>query len=215
MCIGLGPLGTDPGEKRAVPITTPSPPLSSKLFFGFLLVSFWFPVGFLLVFSRRPCSGSDSWCDLHARLQFWADKHPAVPSDGVFNYLQCEITQAPSSVLLGRTIRQDAELANAVLLDLLRGPWMGKSLQIVTHDFCNDEVIDALVSRNMIVDPELCPVASRGNCVAFPQQLRLCDRMTSSNGRCNTAPRVPPHVFVTILPDTVSQSHAQPSPTRA
>ncbi len=108
----------------------------------------------------------------------------------MFRYLQCEITQTVSTVLLGYSIRDDAQLANAVLLDLLRGSWVSLPLQIVTHDFCDDLVVDALVSRNMIVDPRVQPVASRGCSVVFPEEFRLSERMTSSNGRYIAAVRV-------------------------
>jgi hypothetical protein len=113
----------------------------------------------------------------------WVDKHPVVARDGVFHYLQCEITQGAATVIQGRTICEDAEYANAVLLDLLRGSLVGVPLQIVTHDFCNDDVLDALISRNMIAVPSFCPVAIVGSGVVFPSDFRLCEQMTSSNGR--------------------------------
>ena len=94
-----------------------------------------------------------------------------------------------STVLKGCTIRQDAELANAVLLDLLRGSWISVPLQIVTHDFCNDHVVAALVSRNIKVAPVEGPMLTKGNCIVFPDEFRLPDRMTSRNGRYNARSR--------------------------
>lgn len=122
-------------------------------------------------------------------MQAWVIRHPVSPETGVFRYLQCEITQTVSTVLLGYSIRDDAQLANAVLLDLLRGSWVSLPLQIVTHDFCDDLVVDALVSRNMIVDPRFQPVVSRGCSVVFPEEFRLSEQMTSSNGRYIAAVR--------------------------
>lgn len=122
-------------------------------------------------------------------MQAWVIRHPVSPQTGVFRYLQCEITQTVSTVLLGYSIRDDAQLANAVLLDLLRGSWVSLPLQIVTHDFCDDQVLDALVSRNMIVDPRVQPVVLGGCSVVFPEEFRLSEQMASSNGRYIAAVR--------------------------
>jgi hypothetical protein len=85
---------------------------------------------------------------------------------------------------MGCTISDDAQAANAVLLDLLRGKWITVPLQVVTHDFCNDDVLGALVSRNMVAPVDHAPVASRGSCVVFPDEYRFfLQRMTSDNGR--------------------------------
>lgn len=155
--------------------------------------------------THRPAlSDSDTWLDLHSRLQRWADcaDNAAASADGVLCYLQCEITQSTPQILKGHTIRQDAELANAVLLDLLRTAWVGKPLNIVTHDFCNDDVLDALVSRNIIVAPSPSLVSTRGSCIFHPDELKLCEELTSSNGRHDVIPRSSAPFFVTFQPDT-------------
>ena len=151
--------------------------------------------------THRPAlSDSDTWLDLHSRLQRWADcaDNAAASADGVLCYLQCEITQSTPQILKGHTIRQDAELANAVLLDLLRTAWVGKPLNIVTHDFCNDDVLDALVSRNIIVVPSPSLVPTRGSCIFHPDELKLCEELTSSNGRHDVIPRSSAPFFVTF-----------------
>ena len=142
---------------------------------------------------------SNTWRDLHARLQSWVLKNAAVADGSVLRYVQAEITQQASNVLKGCTIRDDATRANAVLLDLLQSSWIGVPLQIVTHDFCNDAVVGALVARNMAVSASSMPVASSSSSTAlplppptrsrilFPEDFTSSDTLTSSNRRYTAA----------------------------
>jgi hypothetical protein len=147
---------------------------------------------------------SSTWLELHARLQSWVTTHPAVTDGSSLRYVQGEITQRVSTVLMCRTIRDDATRANAVLLDLLHGSWVGVPLHIVTHDFCCDAVVGALVSRNVILHPPpsppppppslsssaaaaASPSSSSRSCICSPDELTSSDTLTSSNGRYTLA----------------------------
>ena len=127
-------------------------------------------------------TGSSMWHNLHARLRAYAAEHPVVSDGSCVQYLQGEITQKLSTALKG-SLRSDAELANAVLLDLLQDSWIGVPLQIVTQDFCNDTVLEALISRNMIASPQDSIFPSRGSVVKSPDEFRSSEVLISNDGR--------------------------------
>jgi hypothetical protein len=108
--------------------------------------------------------------------------HHVVRDGSCLQYIQGEITQKLSTAVRG-SLRSDAERANAVLLDLLQDAWVGVPLQIVTQDFCNDTVIEALVSRNMIASPFGGIFPSRGSFVKAPDEFRSCEVLISNDGR--------------------------------
>jgi hypothetical protein len=127
-------------------------------------------------------TGSCKWQDLHTRLRAYVNSHHVVNDGSRIQYLQGEITQRLSTAVMG-SLRSDAERANAVLLDLLQDAWIGTPLQIVTQDFCNDVVIEALVSRNMAVAPLDDLFRCRGSAVKSPDEFRSCEFLTSNDCR--------------------------------
>ncbi len=127
-------------------------------------------------------TGSSRWQDLHTRLRSYVSAHPIVPDGSCLQYLQGEITQRLSTAIQG-SLRSDAERANAVLLDLLQDAWIGVPLQIVTQDFCNDTVIEALVARNMIVSPQDGLFPSRGCAIRSPDEFRSSEILMSNDCR--------------------------------
>jgi hypothetical protein len=127
-------------------------------------------------------TGSSSWRNLHTRLRAYVAEHPVVSDGSCVQYLQGEITQKLSTALKG-SLRSDAELANAVLLDLLQDNLIGVPLQIVTQDFCNDTVLEALICRNMIVSPQDSVFPSRGSVVKSPDEFRSSEVLISNDGR--------------------------------
>jgi hypothetical protein len=127
-------------------------------------------------------TGSCRWQDLYTRLRSYVTAHPVVQDGSCVQYLQGEITQKLSTAIQG-SLRSDAERANAVLLDLLQDAWIGVPLQIVTQDFCNDTVIEALVSRNMILSPQDGLFPSRGCAIRSPDEFRSSEILISNDCR--------------------------------
>jgi hypothetical protein len=127
-------------------------------------------------------TGSCRWQDLHTRLRSYVSAHPVVRDGSCVQYLQGEITQRLSTAIQG-SLRSDAQRANAVLLDLLQDAWIGVPLQIVTQDFCNDTVIEALISRNMIFSPQDGIFPSRGCAISSPDEFRSSEILISSDRR--------------------------------
>jgi hypothetical protein len=127
-------------------------------------------------------TGSCRWRDLHERLRTYVAAHPIINDGSCIQYLQGEITQRISTAVKG-SLRSDAQLANAVLLDLLQDNWIGIPLQIVTQDFCNDTVIEALINRNLLSSPFDALSPSRGAIVRSPDELRSSEVLTSNDGR--------------------------------
>ncbi len=122
------------------------------------------------------------WQDLYSRLRSYVAAHSIVTDGSRVQYIQGEITQKLSTAVKG-SLRSDAELANAVLLDLLQDAWIGIPLQIVTQDYCNDAVIEALVSRNMVLSPFDGNFPSRGSVIKSPDEFRSSEVLISDDGR--------------------------------
>jgi hypothetical protein len=127
-------------------------------------------------------TGSAKWQDLHTRLRTYVASHPVVSDGSCMQYLQGEITQRLSTAIKG-SLWSDAQRANAVLLDLLQDAWIGVPLQIVTQDFCNDTVIEALISRNMTLSPQDGIFPSRGCAIRSPDEFRSSEILISNDCR--------------------------------